>query len=108
MIMRFNLFLPKMPVGKIFPTNFVFGSGDPRASLMLIGEAPGEYEDKKGEPFVGKSGDSLDKILEVININRENGVFISNVLLCRPPDNRNPLVSEIGKCEPTFLHKLIS
>ena len=81
-------------------TNFVFGSGDPRASLMLIGEAPGEYEDKKGEPFVGKSGDLLDKILSAININRENGVFISNVLKCRPPDNRNPLISEISKCEP--------
>ena len=87
-------------------TNFVFGSGDPRASLMLIGEAPGEHEDKKGEPFVGRSGDLLDKILRAININRETGVFISNVLKCRPPDNRNPLNSEINKCEPYLVEQI--
>ena len=81
-------------------TNFVFGGGDPRAKLMLIGEAPGELEDKRGEPFVGRSGILLDKILSAININRQAGVYISNVLKCRPPDNRNPLNSEINECEP--------
>ena len=80
--------------------NFVFGGGDPKAKLMLIGEAPGENEDKRGEPFVGRSGILLDKILSAININRQAGVYISNVLKCRPPDNRNPLNSEINECEP--------
>ena len=67
---------------------------------MLIGEAPGEHEDKIGEPFVGRSGILLDRILSAININRQAGVYISNVLKCRPPDNRNPLNSEINECEP--------
>ena len=87
-------------------TNFVFGSGDPRASLMLIGEAPGEHEDKRGEPFVGKSGVLLDKILSAININRHAGVYISNVLKCRPPDNRNPLNSELNECEPYLKNQI--
>ena len=70
--------------------NFVFGSGDPNASLLIIGEAPGEQEDLSGEPFVGRAGKLLDKMLLAINMSRKNDVFICNVLKCRPPDNRDP------------------
>ena len=85
---------------------FVFGSGDPNADLMLIGEAPGEEEDLKGEPFVGRAGKLLNKILAAIDKNRSDGVFITNVLKCRPPNNRDPLMSEIDECEP-YLKKQI-
>ena len=70
---------------------FVFGTGDPNAELMLIGEAPGKEEDLKGEPFVGRAGKLLNKILAAIDKNRNDGVFITNVLKCRPPNNRDPL-----------------
>jgi DNA polymerase len=73
---------------------------------MLIGEAPGEKEDQKGEPFVGKSGKLLDKILRAINKSRNEGVYIANVLKCRPPDNRDPLASEVDKCEPYLLRQI--
>lgn len=86
--------------------NFVFGVGDPNADLMLIGEAPGEKEDQRGEPFVGKSGKLLDKILRAINKSRNEGVYIANVLKCRPPDNRDPLASEVDKCEPYLLRQI--
>ncbi len=79
---------------------FVFGSGDPNADLLLIGEAPGEEEDIKGEPFVGKSGNLLYKILKAIGYIRGKNVFITNIVKCRPPENRNPLHSEIEKCTP--------
>ena len=86
--------------------NFVFGTGDPHADLMLIGEAPGEEEDQKGEPFVGRAGKLLDKILRAINKNRNEGVYITNVLKCRPPNNRDPLPSEVSKCEPYLLKQI--
>ncbi|MCC7429439.1 uracil-DNA glycosylase [bacterium] len=86
-------------------TNFVFGSGNPNAKLMLIGEAPGADEDLQGKPFVGRSGQLLDKILAAIQIQREE-VFIANILKCRPPNNRDPLPSEVEKCEP-YLKKQI-
>jgi len=79
---------------------FVFGVGDPNASLLLIGEAPGEQEDIQGEPFVGRAGKLLDKILNAIDRNRNKDVFIANVIKCRPPNNRDPLPSEVEKCEP--------
>ena len=85
---------------------FVFGIGDPNAELMLIGEAPGKEEDLKGEPFVGRAGKLLNKILAAIDKNRNDGVFITNVLKCRPPNNRDPLVSEIDKCEPYLLKQI--
>jgi Uracil-DNA glycosylase len=66
-------------------TNFVFGVGDENASLMLVGEAPGEKEDLEGEPFVGRAGKLLDKILKTINRSRNKDVFICKVLKCRPP-----------------------
>ncbi len=86
-------------------TNFVYGSGNPKAEIMLIGEAPGADEDAQGLPFVGKAGQLLTKILESINIKRED-VYIANILKCRPPNNRPPLPTEIQECEP-YLHKQI-
>ena len=86
--------------------NFVFGSGDPNASLLIIGEAPGEYEDLSGEPFVGRAGKLLDKMLLAINMSRKNDVFICNVLKCRPPDNRNPKKEEIDECEPYLINQI--
>ena len=86
--------------------NFVFGVGDFNASLLLVGEAPGEKEDLSGEPFVGRAGKLLDKMLSAINRSRENDVFICNVLKCRPPDNRDPSKEEISKCEPYLVNQI--
>ena len=86
--------------------NFVFGVGDFNASLLLVGEAPGEKEDLSGEPFVGRAGKLLDKMLTAINRSRENDVFICNVLKCRPPDNRDPSKEEISKCEPYLVNQI--
>ena len=85
---------------------FVFGVGDPNADLMLIGEAPGEEEDIKGEPFVGRSGKLLNRILAAIDMNRNDGVFITNVLKNRPPNNRDPLASEIKEWEPFLISEI--
>ena len=87
-------------------TNFVFGVGDPNGSLMLVGEAPGEQEDLKGEPFVGRAGKLLDKILIAIGRSRNKDVFICNVLKCRPPNNRDPLSTEVKECEPYLKHQI--
>ena len=95
----------KCPLGQS-RTNFVFGVGDPSASLILVGEAPGEKEDLKGEPFVGRAGKLLDKILAAINRSRKNGVYICNVLKCRPPNNRDPLPNEVKECEPYLIHQI--
>ena len=85
---------------------FVFGVGDPNANLVLVGEAPGAEEDKQGEPFVGRAGKLLDKILAAINRSRNNDVYICNVLKCRPPNNRDPLADEVVKCEPYLLRQI--
>ena len=87
-------------------TNTVFGVGDIRASLMLVGEAPGEQEDLSGEPFVGRAGQILDKMLAAIHRSRENDVFICNVLKCRPPENRDPKSDEINQCEPYLVNQI--
>ena len=87
-------------------TNFVFGVGDPNASLVLVGEAPGEQEDLKGEPFVGRAGQLLDKILAAIDRSREKDVYICNVLKCRPPQNRDPRSDEVEQCEPYLIHQI--
>lgn len=84
---------------------FVFGVGNPHAKLVLIGEAPGADEDEKGEPFVGRAGKLLDKILVAVQLRRED-VYICNILKCRPPNNRDPLPDEVESCEP-FLKKQI-
>lgn len=83
----------------------VYGVGNPRARLMFVGEAPGEEEDKQGEPFVGRAGQLLTKIIEAINLTRDQ-VYIANVIKCRPPGNRNPEPDEVATCEP-FLFRQI-
>ncbi|MCX7886221.1 MAG: uracil-DNA glycosylase [Verrucomicrobiae bacterium] len=79
--------------------NVVFGAGNPRAELMFIGEAPGADEDAQGEPFVGKAGQLLTRIIEAMGMRRSE-VYIANVLKCRPPENRTPLPDEIANCLP--------
>jgi len=79
-------------------TQVVFGVGDPKPELVVIGEAPGRDEDLQGEPFVGRAGKLLDKMLAAIGLSRKRGVYIMNVLKCRPPNNRNPLPEEIEAC----------
>lgn len=83
----------------------VFGSGNPNADLMFVGEAPGREEDEQGVPFVGAAGQLLSKIIEAMGMNRED-VFIVNTVLCRPPDNRNPEPDEVASCRP-FLREQI-
>ena len=78
--------------------NIVFDDGIPNPKLMLIGEAPGYYEDMQGKPFVGKAGQLLDKIFASVGFTRERDVYICNTLKCRPPDNRNPLTDEKEAC----------
>ncbi len=80
-------------------TQVVYGTGNPEADLMFIGEGPGYYEDKQGEPFVGAAGQLLNKMLEEIGIRRED-VYICNVVKCRPPGNRDPLPEEVDACTP--------
>ncbi|MCX7877740.1 MAG: uracil-DNA glycosylase [Ignavibacteria bacterium] len=92
----------KCPLGET-RTNFVFGVGNPMADIVLIGEAPGAEEDAQGEPFVGRAGQLLNKILEATGFSREE-VYIMNILKCRPPGNRNPLPEEVEKCRP-YLEK---
>jgi uracil-DNA glycosylase family 4 len=94
----------KCPLGHT-RLNFVFGVGDSKAEVMLIGEAPGADEDAQGEPFVGKAGQLLNKILTAVNLKREE-VYICNILKCRPPNNRDPEPSEMGSCTP-YLYKQI-
>ena len=77
----------------------VFGVGDAAAPLMFVGEAPGHEEDLRGEPFVGKAGQLLDRIIEAMGLQRE-GVYIANVLKCRPPENRDPQPAEVDACGP--------
>jgi len=78
-------------------TNTVPGEGDVNADIMFIGEAPGKNEDLQGKPFVGRAGDIFQKLLQSIGLTREQ-IYLCNILKCRPPDNRNPLSSEITAC----------
>ena len=79
-------------------TNLVFGVGDPHAKLLFVGEGPGYQEDVQGEPFVGPSGQLLDKYLSAIGLDREHGVYIANIVKCRPPQNRDPQPDEQDVC----------
>ena len=94
----------KCPLGKT-RNKFVFGVGNPAADVVLIGEAPGAEEDLQGEPFVGRAGKLLDKILEAVGFKRED-VYICNIIKCRPPGNRNPLPEEIETCLPYLYHQI--
>ncbi len=87
-------------------TKFVFGVGNPNAKVMVIGEAPGADEDKQGEPFVGRAGQLLNKMLAAVEFKREE-VYIANILKSRPPNNRDPKPDEVEACEP-YLWKQIS
>ncbi|MBQ2734553.1 MAG: uracil-DNA glycosylase, partial [Clostridia bacterium] len=78
-------------------TNLVFGTGNPNADLMFVGEAPGEQEDLSGIPFVGREGQLLDRYLYAVDIERKD-VYIANILKCRPPKNRDPLPEEEEAC----------
>jgi DNA polymerase len=80
-------------------TNAVPGTGNPNARVMLVGEGPGQYEDRQGEPFVGNSGKFLNELLSRAGLDRKD-VFITNVVKCRPPSNRDPLPDEIAACAP--------
>ncbi|MGH6645314.1 uracil-DNA glycosylase [Aquabacterium sp.] len=89
----------------------VFGVGHEQASVMIIGEAPGEQEDRQGEPFVGRAGQLLDRMLHPVDLTRADAaasrqVFIANVLKCRPPGNRNPLPAEVAQCEPYLMRQI--
>jgi DNA polymerase len=86
-------------------TQVVFGTGNPRADLMFVGEAPGFHEDKQGVPFVGQAGKLLDGLLAGVELRRED-VYIANVLKCRPPGNRDPQPDEIESCEPHLFRQI--
>lgn len=84
----------------------VFGAGDPRADWLVVGDAPDEEEDQLGEPFAGTAGKLLDNMLKAVSLGRGKQVYITNVLKCRPPANRNPDPAEVAQCEP-FLRRQV-
>ncbi len=86
-------------------TRLVFGSGNPNSPILLIGEAPGFHEDQQGKPFVGNAGQLLDRILAAIQLSRQD-IFITNVVKCRPPDNRDPLPEECDACHYILARQL--
>ncbi len=86
-------------------TKFVFGVGNPAADLVFVGEAPGRQEDLQGEPFVGRAGMLLDRMLAAIDLSRRE-VYILNVLKCRPPGNRDPEPAEVAQCQPNMNQQL--
>lgn len=92
----------KCPLGNLGRTHVVFGEGNPDARLMLIGEGPGADEDAQGRPFVGRSGKLLTKLLTMIGVDRAH-IFITNIVKCRPPDNRKPLPIESSTCKKILL-----
>lgn len=94
------------PLGKLGRTNIVFGDGNPDAKLMFIGEGPGKDEDMQGKPFVGRSGKLLTKLIELAGMQRKD-VFISNVVKCRPPENRKPTEREASICTNLLLFNQI-
>ncbi|MEX2493868.1 MAG: uracil-DNA glycosylase, partial [Nitrospirales bacterium] len=86
-------------------THVVFGIGNPQASVMFVGEAPGFYEDREGLPFVGAAGKLLTELLQSIGLERSD-IYIANVIKCRPPNNRDPLPDEIDTCKPFLLQQI--
>ena len=94
----------KCPLGQT-RTKFVFGTGNPHSKVIFMGEAPGADEDAQGEPFVGRAGQLLNKIIEAIGMKRED-VYICNIIKCRPPNNRAPLPLESEACTPYLLKQI--
>ena len=92
------------PLGKN-RNKFVYGVGNPKADLIFIGEGPGAREDELGEPFVGRAGELLDRILAAIQLSRRE-VYIGNIIKCRPPGNRDPLPEEMDKCMPHLIEQI--
>lgn len=92
-------------LAKLGRTKVVFGTGNPNASIMFVGEAPGFNEDQQGEPFVGAAGKLLDKLLESAGLSRAQ-VYIANVIKCRPPNNRDPEQDEVDTCKPFLLQQI--
>ncbi|GJL55415.1 MAG: uracil-DNA glycosylase [Nitrospirales bacterium] len=86
-------------------TQVVFGVGNPNADIMFVGEGPGYYEDKQGEPFVGAAGKLLTELLESVGLSRQE-IYIANVVKCRPPNNRDPQPDEIETCQPFLLQQI--
>lgn len=87
-------------------TNAVIGRGNPTAPIMIVGEAPGQHEDEQGLPFVGRSGQLLDKILASVGLSTDGEVYISNAIRCRPPGNRPPTATELAACKPYLLEQI--
>lgn len=92
-------------LAKLGRTQVVFGVGNPHASIMFVGEAPGFNEDQKGEPFVGAAGKLLNDLLQSANLSR-NQIYIANVIKCRPPNNRDPEPDEVETCKPFLLQQI--
>jgi uracil-DNA glycosylase len=89
-----------------YRTNAVIGRGNSQASILIVGEGPGQNEDETGLPFVGKAGQLLEKILESVQLNSETDVYICNVVKCRPPGNRTPTPEESETCKPYLLEQI--
>ncbi len=92
-------------LAKLGRTQVVFGVGNPQATVMFVGEAPGFYEDKQGEPFVGAAGKLLNELLQSAGLARSE-IYIANVIKCRPPDNRDPELDEVETCKPFLLQQI--
>ena len=92
-------------LAKLGRTQVVFGVGNPKAEIMFVGEGPGFYEDKQGEPFVGAAGKLLNELLQSAGLSRSQ-VYIANVIKCRPPNNRDPEPDEVDTCKPFLLRQI--
>ncbi|HEX3203910.1 MAG TPA: uracil-DNA glycosylase [Nitrospiraceae bacterium] len=92
-------------LAKLGRTQVVFGVGNPNAAVMFVGEAPGFYEDKQGEPFVGAAGKLLNELLQSAGLSRSE-IYIANVIKCRPPNNRDPEPDEVETCKPFLLQQI--
>lgn len=85
----------------------VFGAGVPTAEVLLVGEGPGAQEDASGQPFVGQSGKLLDEMLSLVDLSRESNIYIANMVKCRPPQNRDPLLTEQEACLPYLRNQFL-
>jgi DNA polymerase len=95
----------RCPLAKLGRHQVVFGVGNPQASVMFVGEAPGFHEDQKGEPFVGAAGQLLNELLQSVGLSRAD-IYIANVIKCRPPNNRDPEPQEVDTCKPFLLQQI--